>query len=168
MSLILAVFGLCLLGVAAWRDIALRRIPDAASIGLVVLGVTARAAEGLAALGISLACSAVLFGLLVVLHARGLFGGGDVKLAAALAVGLPPVGTYHLVILTGVLGGVLGLFYLLLARLLPAARPAGPAASFFQRVRAIEAWRIRRRGPLPYGVAIAGAGAFLLLRPFGG
>lgn len=168
MSLLVALFGLCLLGVAAWRDIALRRIPDIASLGLVVIGLAARGSEGVAALGSSLLCSAILFGLLVILHTRGLLGGGDVKLAAALAVGLPPLGTYQLVVLTGLLGGVLGVFYLLLARLLPVAVPAGPEAPFFRRIWAVEAWRIRRRGPLPYGVAIAGAGAFLLLRPFGG
>jgi hypothetical protein len=33
----------------------------------------------------------------------------------------------------------------------------------FHRILAIEGWRIRRHGTLPYGVAIAAAGAFALL-----
>jgi Flp pilus assembly protein protease CpaA len=36
------------------------------------------------------------------------------------------------------------------------------------RVAAIERWRIRRRGPVPYGVAIAIGGAFVVLTSQGG
>lgn len=168
MSLLSVIFAVCLLGAAAGWDIAVRRIPDLISLGLLLLGLAGRAAEGVAALGASFACAALVFMLLTLLHARSLLGGGDVKLAAALAVGLPPLGTYQLIMLTGIFGGLLALLYLLLAQVLPAPRPAGPAATLLGRIRAAEAWRIRRRGPLPYGVAIAGAGAFLLLRPFGG
>jgi prepilin peptidase CpaA len=168
MSLLPVVFALGLLGAAAGWDIAVRRIPDLTSLGLLLLGIAERASEGVADLGVSVACAALVFVLLTLLHARGLLGGGDVKLAAALAIGLPPLGIYQLVMLTGALGGLLALLYLLLAQILPAPRPAGPAATLLKRIRAAEAWRIRRRGPLPYGVAIAGAGAFLLLRSHGG
>lgn len=130
------------------------------------MGLALRAAEGFAALGVSIACAALVFLLLTLLHARGLLGGGDVKLVSALAAGFPPLGVYYLVTLTGIFGGLLAILYLLLARVLPPPQPATKAATLLQRIRAVEMWRIRRRGPLPYGVAIAGAGAFLLLCPF--
>jgi prepilin peptidase CpaA len=43
----------------------------------------------------------------------------------------------------------------------PQTRVAG-GATLLRRVLVVEAWRMRRRGPLPYAVAIAG-GAILLL-----
>ena len=42
--------------------------------------------DGVLAAGLSAATAAVLFMLLVLLHSRGALGGGDVKLAAALAL----------------------------------------------------------------------------------
>ena len=72
----------------------------------------------------------------------------------------------RLFIATAIAGGVLAVAYLLLERtLMPTNKPA--SMSLLRRVIAVEAWRIRRRGPLPYGVAIAAGGAFILLHPGG-
>lgn len=162
---------LALLSLAAWRDIATRTIPDALSLALVVLGLACRITEGLPALAWSLVVAALIFLLLLACHARGAIGGGDVKLLTALAVGLPPLGSYQLVVATALAGGALALIYLLLPHLLrhlPPARRAGSRANALRRIAAVEAWRIRRRGPMPYGVAIALGAALVLLQPPGG
>jgi prepilin peptidase CpaA len=104
----------------------------------------------------------LLFVLLVVTYSRGFIGGGDVKIMTALAVGLAPLDCYRFVIATMIAGGFLGIGYFFLSR-----RPAGirerRRTSVLARVVAVEVWRIRRRGSLPYGVAIAAGGTFVLL-----
>lgn len=144
---------------AAWRDLAVRRIPDPLSASIAAAAILLRVVEGPGALAASLAAALALFVLLFALFARGWLGGGDVKLATALALGLPPQGIWTLVVATALAGGVLASGYLLMHRL--AAGPVAPTrrrSAILARVAAAEAWRIRRRGPLPYGIAIA-AGA---------
>ena len=80
---LLAALVVALLVLAALADIATRTIPDTIAIAVAVLGVAARLLIGPSALAVSVAVAMVLFSILVVLHARGLMGGGDVKLAAA-------------------------------------------------------------------------------------
>jgi prepilin peptidase CpaA len=156
-----------LLVAAAWRDVATRTIPDGISIALAFFGLGLRATEGSLALASSAATAALLFLGLVLLHARGALGGGDVKLASAIALGLPPLATFDFLLATALSGGVLGLLYLAL-RHLPAPVPA-PFATFLpRRVLAAEHWRIHRRGPLPYAIAIAAGGILTLLAPLGG
>lgn len=148
----------CLLA-AAWYDLAVRRIPDPLSAGIAAGAVALRALDGPAALAASLAAALVLFLLLLVLFARGLLGGGDVKLATALALGLPPAGVWTLVVGTALAGGVLAAGYLAMHRLAAAAAsPAGRSRGIVARVAAAEWRRFRRRGPLPYGIAIAVGG----------
>ncbi|MFZ1427599.1 MAG: prepilin peptidase [Geminicoccaceae bacterium] len=162
MDVATTALSIALLTAAAWRDLAVRTIPDRISLGLLAIGIVARASVGLSALLMSLAVAAALFGVLVLLHARGLMGGGDVKLASALAVGLTPLGTYHFVVATAAAGGLLGVAYLLMARRLRAPLPQ-PRMSLLLRLRAVEVRRIRLRRSLPYGVAIALGGIAILL-----
>ena len=157
---------LFLLSLAAWRDVATRTIPNVACAALAALGVTLRATEGWYALAVSVAVAAVIFLVLLLCHARGLLGGGDVKLLTALALGLPPMASWDLIVATSLVGGVLALLYLLMQRL-PARRltlPVRIGDNTLQRVLAVESWRIRRRGPMPYGVAIAIGAAIVLLQ----
>jgi prepilin peptidase CpaA len=51
--------------------------------------------------------------------------------------------------------------------MLPAMRPLPAGRGRFVRIYGVERWRIRRRGPLPYGVAIAAGGVFTLLHVIG-
>ena len=170
MTPLFAAAALAILCLAAWRDVATRTIPNGLSLALAALGIACRSVEGWPAVATSLAAATALFILLLICHARGAIGGGDVKLLSALALGLPPLGSYQVVVATALAGGVLALVYLLLPRLLAAAGPraAGPCGSALQRIAAVEAWRIRRRGPMPYGVAIGIGGAFVLLQYPGG
>jgi hypothetical protein len=78
---ILAVATAGLLIFAALVDIATRTIPDGVVIAVAVLGICARLLSGLPGLMGSLLAALILFASLVFLNARGMMGGGDVKLA---------------------------------------------------------------------------------------
>jgi prepilin peptidase CpaA len=153
---------LTLLIIAAWRDVATRTIPDTVGLLLVATGALARLRDGPLALAISAGSAALLFAMLLIAYARGLVGGGDVKLMTAIAVGLSPLDCYRFVIATAIAGGLLGIAYLALSRLLNGQYKT-PRPSLLSRVCAIECWRIRHRSPLPYGIAIAAGGAFVAL-----
>jgi len=154
MSLFTAALLGVLLLIAAWRDIATRTIPDIAGLLVAILGFAMRLTEGIGAAALSLGLAAGMVLLMLPLHARGVIGGGDVKLGAALLVGLSPLTGYRFVVATALAGGLLALLYLALSRLLP-ERPASAGGMVLRRVIRVEGWRIRRHGPLPYGVAIA-------------
>ncbi|GGC50856.1 prepilin peptidase [Siccirubricoccus deserti] len=151
-----------LLLLAAWRDVVSRIIPNRIPLLVAALGLALRSAAGTTPLLLSTATALLLFAALLLLVIRGWLGGGDAKLAAAIAIGLPPAVTWDFVNATVLAGGLLGLGYLAGPRFAPRLRPTGasrPAA----RILAIEARRLRRGGPLPYGVAIAVGGILILL-----
>ena len=154
---------------AAWCDLATRTIPDGISMALAALGLLTRAAEGPVAVASSVLVAVGLFAAFLPLHARGSFGGGDIKLITALAIGFPPLSTLDLLVATVMAGGVLGCVYLSL-RLLPEPSPLVPQPQAWppRRVLALERSRVSRRGPLPYAVAIAFGGVLTLIEPFGG
>jgi prepilin peptidase CpaA len=95
-------------------------------------------------IAVQLAGAAIVFGLLAGAFCAGMMGGGDVKLAAALALWLPPLATVKFLILMSLSGGVLTLGFL--------------------------AWHhlSRREGrpEIPYGVAIAFGGLAILTQRF--
>lgn len=146
---------------AAARDIATRLIPDGVSIGIAVAGLASRLMVGWTDAGISLAIGAALFAALLTLAMRGWFGGGDVKLISAMAVGLSPSETWLFIVATVFAGGALGVAYIIGRYLVPETRVVA-GGTLLRRVMAVEAWRVRRRGPLPYAVAIATGGLFVL------
>ncbi len=160
---------LALLLLAAWCDLATRTIPDGISVALAALGLLTRAAEGAVPAVSSLLVAAGLFAACLPLHARGAFGGGDIKLITALAIGFPPLSTLDFLVATAMAGGVLAFVYLSL-RLLPEPKPLAtrPVAWPPRRILALERRRISRRGPLPYAVAIAAGGVLTLMKPLGG
>jgi prepilin peptidase CpaA len=156
-----------LLAVVAWRDVTTRTIPNTASLALAVLGFAYNLVLYPYGLAFSVIAAMALFGVLLFLFARGALGGGDVKLMAAItekALGMSALEIWHFVVATAMAGGVLALLYLLLSRLLPAPSAHPAASSTLGRLARVEAWRIRRRGPLPYGVAIAAGCVTILLQ----
>ena len=156
-----------LLAFAAWRDVITRTIPDAVSILLVVIGCGTRLVQGWQPLGTSVFIALAIFILLLPLCSRGLLGGADLKLLAALAVGLSPQASLLLVADVTMVGGVLAVLYLVLDKVLLAVgtrtQPRGRESSLLPRIVNVEFWRIRRRSPLPYGIAIAIGAAFAVL-----
>lgn len=93
---------------------------------------------------IQLAAAAIVFLLLAGAFYAGMMGGGDVKLASALALWFSPAGTTKFLVLMSVAGGVLTLALLGWHR---AARREG-------------------RPAIPYGVAIAFGGLAILAQRF--
>ena len=93
---------------------------------------------------IQLAAGVTVFAVLAGAFYAGMMGGGDVKLAAALALWFPPAGVVKLLILMSIAGGVLTL--------------------------GIIAWhhakRREGRPEIPYGVAIAFGGLAILTQRF--
>jgi prepilin peptidase CpaA len=151
---ILFLLTAAILAFAAWCDLATRTIPDRCSVALLAIGLVGRLVEGPVAAAMSVGVALLIGVGFLFLHARGMIGGGDVKLVVALAAGAAPAAVPGLLFNIGVAGGVLGILYLLLSRVMP--RPAlRPLAALPVRVARVEANRIARRGPLPYAVAIA-------------
>jgi prepilin peptidase CpaA len=95
-------------------------------------------------MALQLALGACVFALFAFLFAMGWMGGGDVKLLAALALWLPLFATFKLLVLMSILGGVLTL-----------------------AVVAIHRFRNLKTNPeVPYGVAIACAGLWVIGEPY--
>lgn len=151
---------------AAGRDIATRLIPDGVPIGIAAAGLLSRLMQGWTEAGFSLAIGAALFAVMLPLAMRGWFGGGDVKLISAMAVGLAPHETWLFIVATVFAGGALGVAYIVARGLVPETRVV-EGGTLLRRVLAVEAWRVRRRGPLPYAVAIATGGLIVLFTQTG-
>ncbi|HEX5454034.1 MAG TPA: prepilin peptidase [Stellaceae bacterium] len=157
----LTVFAAAMI-VAAVEDFRCLVIPNALPIALCAAWLLhiAAAAGGpvLAPLGVALA----VFAVGAALFACGWLGGGDVKLLAAAALWAGPAGLPQLLILTGVIGGALALFLL---------NPAGRQLAFVARMMiggGVPPAGAGFETPVPYGVAIAGAALFAILRPYFG
>jgi prepilin peptidase CpaA len=94
--------------------------------------------------GVQLASGALVFALLAGAFYAGMMGGGDVKLAAALALWFSPSATIRFLVLMSLAGGVLTLVVLAWHR----------------------AKRREGRPEVPYGVAIAFGGLAILAQRF--
>jgi prepilin peptidase CpaA len=152
----------CLLIYAAWHDIAARTVPNWLPVLLLGFGVVMRLVDHHLVAGALI--SAITFVILFGIWLLGAMGGGDVKLWAASVLLIPPglqpeVNFFFSVVL---LGGVLALLYYGLSWVV---RPLHSRAHTLPaRVLRAELWRIRRRAPLPYALAIAG-GALVTYLP---
>jgi prepilin peptidase CpaA len=104
-------------------------------------------------LGLCTLSGLAMLGLGIALYAAGLMGGGDGKLAGATALWLGPAALPQYLAYTAIIGGLLALVVL-------AARVA-PVPPALARVRWVRLLRSPRVG-VPYGVALAAAGAIAL------
>jgi prepilin peptidase CpaA len=95
-------------------------------------------------IAIQLAAAAAVFGLLALAFFAGMMGGGEVKLAAALALWFPPGVTVKFLVLMSIAGGVLTL-----------------AVLGWHRLKEREG-----RPEIPYGVAISFGGLAILAQRF--
>jgi prepilin peptidase CpaA len=93
---------------------------------------------------IQIAGATIVFLLLAAAFYAGMMGGGDVKLAAAIALWFPPGLTIKFLVLMSVAGGILTLGLLIWHR----------------------AKRREGRPEIPYGVAIAFGGLAILAQPY--
>jgi prepilin peptidase CpaA len=136
-----------ILVVAAVIDVRTFTISNRLNLTVAVLAPVYWASVALSpwpGIAVQLAAGAVVFVLLAGAFYAGMMGGGDVKLAAALALWFSPLNTMRFLILTSLAGGVLTLVILAWHR---ASRREG-------------------RPEIPYGVAIAFGGLAILTQRF--
>jgi prepilin peptidase CpaA len=161
-SLALSLFA-AVMAVAAFEDFRRLKIPNLLPLLLCATWplqvAVAPIAGGIVGFVLgAVGCALAVFAGGAILFAHGWFGGGDVKLlsAATLWAGAPQ--TPGLLAVTGVLGGVLALILLS-----PVGRYALAARSLLgERVAAATP---PSQAPVPYGVAIAGAGLIVVVSP---
>ncbi len=131
-----------LLAVAIVGDLRARIISNRLNAVIALAAPLYWLAAGLAwgDIGWQIGTAAAVFALFALAFRIGAMGGGDVKLITAIALWLPPGATLKLIVIMSLAGGVLTLAMLIRHRL------------------------ARREPPLevPYGVAIAGAGFWLI------
>ena len=164
MNLVFALGLVALLGIAALSDLWHRRIPNEipASVALLWLIALALGVAGSPLLGLATGLGLLAAGILV--WRLGWLGGGDVKLIAALGLWAGPG---HLpVLLLGIAfaGGVLALAACFVARLAawpPTTYAIAAAGRFLPALSPSLATAWHRHG-LPYGIAVACGGAWLV------
>ncbi|WP_431858223.1 A24 family peptidase [Azospirillum sp.] len=162
-TVLLAIFALY--AAAAAYDVTLRVIPDSISMAIVAVAVGRHLYGGqMMELAVAVGASSLCFLALSLLCAARLIGGGDVKLISASVVMVGAINSFHFLYTTLLAGGVLSLGYLAAGCIARAryrrTRPGTfrPAPVDPLRLRLMwraECRRVRRGGPLPYGVAIA-------------
>ncbi|MET0270801.1 MAG: prepilin peptidase [Sphingomonas sp.] len=132
---------------AAWGDVRTRQIPNWIPAAIALIAPFWWWASGVpswSALGWQVGVAVVLALLLFAAWTRGMIGGGDVKLLAALALWFAPLPLLQLLTVMAIAGGGV-------------------------TVLALIEHRVRRRpGPpeVPYGVAIAFAGLWAMTNEF--
>jgi prepilin peptidase CpaA len=139
---LLVILGLVLMA-AAVIDVRTYTIPNWLNLAVALLALLFWWAIALPLwpdAAIRLGVAFAVFALLALAFYLGMMGGGDVKLAAALALWFPPLATVKLLVIMSFAGGVLTLIMILVHR---AGRKEG-------------------RPKIPYGVAIAVGGWAIL------
>ncbi len=144
--LLLAILAVILV-VAAVIDVRTFTISNRLNLTVALLAPVYWASVALSpwpGIAVQLAGGATVFILLAGAFYAGMMGGGDVKLAAALALWFPPVATVKFLILMSLAGGVLTIVILAVHR----------------------ARKREGRPEIPYGVAIAFGGLAILTQRF--
>lgn len=138
----LALLAALLVAAAAW-DLKKREIPHAIVIAIALLALPFWWASGLALwpdVALQVGVAFLVFAVFAAMFAFGWMGGGDVKLLAALVLWLPWQAVIFLLVIMSFAGGVLTVATVLWSRMRnPTATPE-----------------------IPYGVAIAFAGLWLI------
>jgi prepilin peptidase CpaA len=151
----------------AYRDVRTRRIPNALTAAIALLGlVRLILADDLFAAVHTLLASALVFAVAFLLFWRGVFGGGDAKLVAAMALLVGAHDLFDFFLVMSVCGGGLGLAILACDRLHASRRPSSQRLARPFTLHGVEPARPQARPTVPYGAAIASSGVVMMvLRP---
>ena len=128
---------------AAVVDLRSRTIPNRLTLAVALLAIPFWWASGLdlwPEVAVRIAVAAAIFAIFALAFVLRMMGGGDVKLLAAVALWLPPAAVLLLVVLMSLAGGALTLAMLIRHRVA----------------------RAERKIEIPYGVAIAFGGLWLI------
>jgi prepilin peptidase CpaA len=110
------------------------------------------------ALAMSLAGTAVGFGIWILFYLVGVIGAGDVKFFAAAGAWLGPGATWRAALIAAVAGGVLAIVMLVMEKRLGAVLRRIALAASSRTLVAVPEQAIApgdKHQPLPYGVALA-------------
>jgi prepilin peptidase CpaA len=147
--------------VAAYTDLARRRISNVLTFGLAAVALGLSCAHGAIAFALMLGTYLALLAVGTIPFSRGWIGGGDVKLLAAGAVCAGWPGLASLLLVTSVAGGVLAVIELARARRLHFALMQLATAVYVGGLgRGVILEPERRR--LPYALAILTGALYLL------
>jgi prepilin peptidase CpaA len=151
---VVLVLAIALLTIVAIGDVRTRRIPNASVLGVLALAVVRISfrAEPSTALH-TIAGAAVVFVATCLLYWRGWLGGGDVKLMAATALLVGYRNLFDFLFVTSLFGALIAIAILAVDRL----------GLHKVRARSAVPHEPPARLTVPYGVAIAVAGASTLL-----
>jgi prepilin peptidase CpaA len=144
------VLGACTL--AAASDAVSRRIPNLIPLAILTAIVFERAHQGWGSLANAFGAMAIVLVIGTFAHARGWFGGGDVKLVAVVSAAFGMPACFAFLFLTGACGGVVALVTLYLTRRMT-AREALVAIDVLVRTRVVTL--AHKRATVPYAIAIA-------------
>ena len=150
-----------LLAVGCVTDLRSRKIPNELVLAILVTGwlFALLASQGaLPALGMSIAGTAVGFGIWILFYVVGVIGAGDVKFFAAAGAWLGPGATWRAALVAAVAGGVLAIVMLLMEKRLGAVLRRIVLATSSRTLIAVPAQTVIQADThrhLPYGVALA-------------
>jgi prepilin peptidase CpaA len=144
------VLGACT--IAAASDAVSRRIPNLIPLAILAGVAIERAPQGWGSLGSALGALAFVLVIGTFVHAKGWFGGGDVKLTAAVAAAFGAPMCFAFLLFTGACGGVVALGALFLTGRM-SAREALVAIDVLVRTRAVTL--AHKKATVPYAIAIA-------------
>lgn len=151
-----------ILGIVAYYDLLTRRIPNTLSIAILALGMIrmALAADPVAVCH-TLADTTLILVATFLLFWRGMIGGGDAKLIAAMTLLVGHHNLLGFLFLMSLFGGVLALLVLARDKLGPKLVRSSSAVN--------STWSPEHepaalgKSTVPYGLAIAAAGVFTLI-----
>jgi prepilin peptidase CpaA len=135
------------MAVAAVYDWRTRTIPNGLNAAMALLAIPFWWVSGLELwpdIALQIGVAALVFALFVGAFALGAMGGGDVKMIGAVALWLPPLAVLQLLVIMSIAGGVLTLAMVIPHRIAKSANQL----------------------EIPYGIAIAFAGLWLISERF--
>lgn len=141
-EILVGILAVLILIAAAW-DVRTRTIPNWLNGAIAALAIPFWWASGLDLwpdIALQIGIALAVFGLFTIAFAYGAMGGGDVKMVGALALWLPPAAVVMMLVIMSLAGGAL-------------------TAAMLVRHRVSKA---QHQLEIPYGVAIAMAGIWLI------
>lgn len=161
MEAAILVVAIGILAIIAYGDVRSRRIPNALSLAIAALGFIRLilANDAIAAVH-SIGAAALIFSVAFLLFWRRVIGGGDAKLIAAMTLLIAQRDLFSFLFLTSLCGGALALAILARDKLSPRLL-AGLAKMRVTNDPEFPTTPVP--STVPYGVAIAAAGAITLI-----
>ena len=149
---------------AAYSDIRYRVLPDTVSVLLVIFAVLRWGLAGeWHTLLWAVVCGAGIFAAGALAFSRGLLGGGDVKMASAICILVGANAVPAFLVIMSLVGGVVSVIVLVRHYIASIFRNRGsPEPSIDSEAGRVDAGSATVKPTVPYGVAIACAGLYVL------